>query len=63
VNNVYSQPEKLPSPVNGSWSIYNACIAPDESYLIGCVSGKDTTLPKKRLPVLCLIPVTGWKLE
>jgi hypothetical protein len=46
VNNVYSRPEKLPSPVNGSWSIYNACIAPDESYLIGCVSGKDTTLPK-----------------
>ena len=46
VNNVYSRPEKLPSPVNGSWSIYNACIAPDESYLIGCVAGKDTTLPK-----------------
>jgi hypothetical protein len=46
VNKVYSQPEKLPSSVNGPWSIYNACIAPDESYLIGCVSGKDTTLPK-----------------
>jgi hypothetical protein len=46
VNNGYSSPEKLPSPVNGSWSIYNACIAPDESYLVGCVSGKDTTLPK-----------------
>jgi hypothetical protein len=46
VNKVHTQPEKLPSPVNGSWSIYNACIAPDESYIIGCVSGKDTTLPK-----------------
>ena len=46
VNKVYSQPEKLPSPLNGPWSIYNACIAPDESYLIGCVSGKDSALPK-----------------
>ena len=46
VDGKYSQPEKLPSPVNGPWSIYNACIAPDESYLIGCVTGKDTTLPK-----------------
>lgn len=46
VGETYSTPEKLPSPVNGPWSIYNACIAPDETYLIGCVAGKDTTLPK-----------------
>lgn len=46
VNGKYSTPEKLPFPVNGAWSIYNACIAPDETYIIGCVTGKDTTLPR-----------------
>jgi len=46
VEGKYSTPEKLPFPVNGPWSIYNACIAPDETFLIGCVAGKDSTLPK-----------------
>jgi hypothetical protein len=46
VNDKYSTPEKLPFPVNGPWSVYNTCIAPDESYLVACVSGKDTTLPR-----------------
>lgn len=33
----FSEPEKLPAPVNQSPFVYNACIAPDESYLVACV--------------------------
>lgn len=43
VNGVYQDPIVLPAPVNGKGTIFNACIAPDDSYLIGCVSERDST--------------------
>lgn len=45
-NNKYRDPEVLPSPVNGEWQIFNAFIAPDESYLIACVSGHPANTSK-----------------
>jgi hypothetical protein len=36
----YAEPEMLPPQVNGEGSPYNACIAPDETFLIACVSGR-----------------------
>jgi len=36
----FSEAEKLPDRINGSGTPYNACIAPDESYLIACVDGR-----------------------
>ncbi|MFH1853403.1 MAG: hypothetical protein ABIA75_13775 [Candidatus Neomarinimicrobiota bacterium] len=36
VDGRYAEPEKLPEQVNASGMQYNACIAPDESYLIVC---------------------------
>lgn len=39
--NKFSTPELLPDNVNGDGEIFNACIAPDESYLIACATGRD----------------------
>ncbi len=36
----FAEPEMLPSQVNGEGNPYNACIAPDESFLIACVTGR-----------------------
>jgi hypothetical protein len=44
----YQTPEALPEAVNGKAVAYNACIAPDESYLIACVDGRDDSLTPKR---------------
>lgn len=38
VNGVYTEPELLPKQVNPSTSQFNACIAPDESFIIICTS-------------------------
>lgn len=46
VNGIYNDPIILPEPVNGKGSNFNACIAPDDSYLIGCVTGRDTLNPR-----------------
>lgn len=37
VDGKYEEPEMLPAPVNGQRNLYNAYVAPDESYLIACV--------------------------
>lgn len=37
----FSTPELLPGKVCGDGEIFNACIAPDESYLIACATGRD----------------------
>jgi Tol biopolymer transport system component len=37
----FTEPELLPEQVNGKGIPYNAFIAPDESYLIACVEGRD----------------------
>ncbi|RJR27921.1 MAG: hypothetical protein C4574_05585 [Candidatus Latescibacterota bacterium] len=42
----YAAAEPLPEVVNGDWTIYNAFIAPDESYLVACVAGKDPEITK-----------------
>jgi hypothetical protein len=46
--NRYQAPEVLPAAVNGKGSPYNACIAPDESFLIVCVDGRDDSVTPKR---------------
>lgn len=43
VNGVYQDPIVLPAPINAKGTIFNACIAPDDSYLIGCVSERDSS--------------------
>lgn len=47
VDGVYQDPVVLPSPINGKGTIFNACIAPDDSYLIGCVSERDSSNMKR----------------
>ncbi len=37
----YAPPDTLPAAVNGKGTPYNAFVAPDESYLIACVDGRD----------------------
>jgi ketosteroid isomerase-like protein len=37
----FQAPDTLPAAVNGTGTPYNAFIAPDESYLIACVDGRD----------------------
>lgn len=43
VNGEYQDPIVLPAPINEKGTIFNACIAPDDSYLIGCVTGRDSS--------------------
>ena len=40
----YGEPVELPKEVNGRGTVFNAFIAPDESYLIACVEGRDDSL-------------------
>lgn len=42
----FSEPEKLPEIINGPENSFNACIAPDESYLIFCAYRSDSSLGK-----------------
>jgi hypothetical protein len=44
----YQEPEPLPEPVNGRGDPYNAFVAPDESYLIACVDGRDDSVTPGR---------------
>ncbi len=39
VDGVYTEPERLPDTVNQYKSLYNACIHPDETFLLACVNG------------------------
>ncbi len=41
VNGKYQEPEKLPKQINRNKFQYNACIAPDESYIILCTNITD----------------------
>lgn len=47
VNETYQDPIVLPAPINEKGTIFNACIAPDDSYLIGCVSERDSSNMKR----------------
>jgi hypothetical protein len=40
----FAEPELLPVQVNGDGQPYNACIAPDESFLVACVSGRNDSV-------------------
>lgn len=44
VDGEYTEPERLPDEVNGNGNPYNAWIAPDESYLIACVGGREDSV-------------------
>jgi len=46
VDGAYAEPEMLPPAVNGTGSVFNACIAPDESFLVACVTGRDDSVTK-----------------
>jgi hypothetical protein len=46
VDGRYREAEPLPKAVNGTGDVYNACIAPDESFLIACVTGRDDQIAK-----------------
>jgi len=41
VDGRYAEPERLPEQVNGSPTQFNACVAPDESFVIVCGLGRD----------------------
>lgn len=43
INGIYQDPIVLPAPINEKGTIFNACIAPDDSYLIGCVTDRDSS--------------------
>lgn len=43
VNGKYQEPERLPEQINRTKSQYNACISPDESYIILCTNISDST--------------------
>lgn len=47
VNGEYQIPVVLPAPINEKGTIFNACIAPDDSYLIGCVTERDSSNLKR----------------
>ncbi len=40
VDGKYAEAERLPDVINGQGTPYNACIAPDESFLIACIEGR-----------------------
>ena len=44
----FSEPERLPDSVNGYAVTFNAFIAPDESYLIAGVEGREDSTPPKK---------------
>ena len=46
VDGAYAAAEMLPAAVNGKGNVYNACIAPDESFLVACVTGRDDSITK-----------------
>jgi len=37
----YAEPERLPETVNGGAAVFNAFVAPDESYVIACTFGRE----------------------
>ena len=45
VEGIYQNPEVLPAPINGKGTHFNAYISPDDSYLVGCVAGRDSLNP------------------
>jgi hypothetical protein len=44
VDGQYAEPERLPEEVNGSPTQFNACVAPDESYVIVCGLGREDSV-------------------
>jgi hypothetical protein len=44
----YQEPERLPEAVNGTGLVFNAFVAPDESYLIAGVEGREDATPPKK---------------
>ncbi len=46
VSGAYAEAEMLPDEINGTGSVYNACISPDESFLVACGGGRDDSITK-----------------
>ena len=44
----YLEPERLPDSVNGAGLVFNAFVAPDESYIIAGVEGREDATPPKK---------------
>jgi hypothetical protein len=56
----YQEPEKLPEQVNCGDAHYNAFIAPDESYIIVCVNGRDDSIGGSDYYVVFRSPDDTW---
>lgn len=52
VDGQYQDPIALPAPINEKGSIFNACIAPDDSYLIGGVYQRDSSTMNRAVYML-----------
>jgi hypothetical protein len=48
VNGRYQEPERLPDSVNGAGLVFNAFVAPDESYLVAGVEGREDATPPEK---------------
>jgi hypothetical protein len=59
-NGVFSDPQKLPAPVNSSQAQYNAFIAPDESYLIVPMYGRKDSRGSSDYYILFRSPDDSW---
>lgn len=44
----YQEPERLPDSINGGGVVFNAFVAPDESFLVAGVEGRDDATPPKK---------------
>lgn len=44
VSGAYTEPERLPDTVNCGPNLFNACVAPDESYLVVCIGDRPENL-------------------
>jgi hypothetical protein len=60
VDGLYAEPEELPAQVNCAESHYNAFIAPDESYLIVCIGGKEENLSRADYYICYRNPADQW---
>ncbi|MBP7865536.1 MAG: PD40 domain-containing protein [Acidobacteria bacterium] len=60
VNGTYAEPERLPGAVNGGPNLFNACIAPDESYLVVCIGDRPDNLGRADYYVCFRTPDDRW---
>lgn len=60
IDGIYQEPEKLPPQVNCGTGHFNAFIAPDESYIIVSVTGRDDSLGGPDYYIVFRSPDDSW---